>query len=240
MNTPEPLLNKTELRRSLLQTRKSLSPEAWREKSDRICNHLQNSPLFTQAKTILAYFSCHQEPDLSPLFTSSVEQASCLLNSVEQASCLLNSVEQASCLLNSGDRQDACPTNAIPTPKKWGFPRCVGSYLSWHIWQPGDALHTGIYGILEPLPDAPKIDHSEVDLILIPAVGCDLRGYRLGYGGGYYDRMLSKAEWESKVAIGMIFEFALIAQLPVDSWDQPLHGICTESGNLESKIYNLK
>jgi 5-formyltetrahydrofolate cyclo-ligase len=195
MNTSEPLLNKTELRRSLLQTRKSLSPEAWRQKSDRICNHLQNSPLFTQAKTILAYFSCRQEPDLSPLFT---------------------------------------------TPKKWGFPRCVGKDLSWHIWQPGDALHTGIYGILEPLPDAPKIDQSEVDLILIPALGCDLRGYRLGYGGGYYDRMLSKAEWESKIAIGMIFEFALIAQLPVDSWDQPLHGICTESGNLESKIYNLK
>ena len=195
MNTSEPSLTKTELRRSLLQTRKSLSPEAWREKSDRICNHLQNSPLFTQAKTILAYFSFRQEPDLSPLFT---------------------------------------------TPKKWGFPRCVGKDLSWHIWQPGDALHTGIYGILEPLPDAPKIDHSEVDLILVPAVGCDLRGYRLGYGGGYYDRMLSKAEWESKIAIGMIFEFALIAQLPVDSWDQPLHGICTESGNLESKIYNLK
>ncbi|MFB8796937.1 MAG: 5-formyltetrahydrofolate cyclo-ligase [Microcoleus sp.] len=191
MNTSEPSLNKTELRRSLLQTRKSLSPEAWREKSDRICNHLQNSPLFTQAKTVLSYFSCRQEPDLSLLFT---------------------------------------------TPKKWGFPRCVGKDLSWHIWQPGDALHTGIYGILEPLPDAPKIDHSEVDLILVPAVGCDLRGYRLGYGGGYYDRMLSKAEWESKVAIGMIFEFASIAQLPVDSWDQPLHGICTESGHLKSTI----
>lgn len=191
MNTPEPSLTKTELRKSLLNTRKSLSAQEWREKSDRLCNHLQNSPLFTQAKTILAYFSCRQEPDLSPLFT---------------------------------------------TPKKWGFPRCVGSYLSWHVWQPGDALHTGAYGILEPLPDAPKIDPSEVDLILVPAVGCDLRGYRLGYGGGYYDRMLSKAEWKSKIAIGIIFEFAFLTQLPVDSWDQTLHGICTESGNLKSKI----
>ena len=185
MNIPEPLSTKTELRKSLLQTRKSLPRQAWREKSDRICNHLQKSPLFTQAKTILAYFSFRQEPDLSPLFT---------------------------------------------IPKKWGFPCCVGKELSWHIWKPGDALHTGAYGILEPLPDAPKIDPSEVDLILVPAVGCDLRGYRLGYGGGYYDRMLSKAEWESKVAIGIIFEFALIAQLPVDSWDQPLHAICTERG----------
>ena len=191
MNTPEPSLTKTELRKSLLFIRKTLSPEAWREKSDRICNHLQNSPPFTQAKTILAYFSFRQEPDLSPLFT---------------------------------------------TAKTWGFPRCVGKELSWHIWQPGDTLHNGAYRILEPLPDAPKIDHSKVDLILIPAVGCDVCGYRLGYGGGYYDRMLSKAEWESKIAIGIIFEFSLLAKLPVDSWDQTLHGICTESGNLKSKI----
>jgi 5-formyltetrahydrofolate cyclo-ligase len=191
MNSPEPSLTKTELRKLLLTTRKSLSPEAWKEKSDRICNQLQNSPLFTQAKTILAYFSFRQEPDLSPLFT---------------------------------------------TPKTWGFPRCVGKDLSWHIWQPGDILHTGAYGILEPLLDAPKIDYSEVDLILVPAVGCDFRGYRLGYGGGFYDRMLSQAEWESKITIGIIFEFASIAQLPVDSWDKPLHGICTESGNLKSKI----
>ena len=191
MNTSESLLTKTELRKSLLQTRKSLSPEAWREKSDRICNHLQNLPLFTEAKTVLAYFSFRQEPDLSPLFTS---------------------------------------------PKTWGFPRCVGKELSWHIWQPGDLLHSGSYGILEPLPDAPKIDHSEVDLILVPAVGCDVCGYRLGYGGGYYDRMLSKAEWESTIALGIIFEFAVLPQLPVDTWDQTLYGICTESGNLKSKI----
>ena len=184
MNTPEPSLTKTKLRKSLLNTRKSISPEAWREKSDRICNQLQKSPLFTQAKTILAYFSFRQEPDLSPLFTTS---------------------------------------------QKWGFPRCVGKELSWHIWQPGDILHTGAYGILEPQPDAPKIEHSEVDLILVPAVGCDLRGYRLGYGGGFYDRMLSKVEWESKMTIGMIFEFAFLAEVPVESWDKPLHGICTES-----------
>jgi 5-formyltetrahydrofolate cyclo-ligase len=185
MNIPEPSLTKTELRKALLKTRKSLSPEAWKEKSDRICNNLQNSPPFTQAKTIFAYFSFRQEPDLSPLFT---------------------------------------------TPKTWGFPRCVGKELSWHIWKPGDALHTGTYGILEPQPDAPKIEPPEVDLIFVPAVACDLRGYRLGYGGGYYDRMLSQAEWESKMTIGTIFEFAFLAEVPIDSWDKPLHGICKEGG----------
>ncbi|MGL5064974.1 MAG: 5-formyltetrahydrofolate cyclo-ligase [Microcoleus sp.] len=178
------MFTKTELRKSLLQTRKSLSPEARKDKSDRICTHLQKSPIFTEAKTVLAYFSFRQEPDLSLLFTTS---------------------------------------------KKWGFSRCVGKDLSWHVWQPGDALRAGTYGIPEPLPDAIKIDYSEVDLILVPAVGCDLQGYRLGYGGGYYDRMLNLPEWRSKRAIGIIFEFALLPELPVDSWDQPLQGICTES-----------
>ena len=61
-------MDKVDLRRILLKQRQSLSVTQWREKSDRICQHLQQSPVFTQAQTILAYFSFRQEPDLSPLF----------------------------------------------------------------------------------------------------------------------------------------------------------------------------
>jgi 5-formyltetrahydrofolate cyclo-ligase len=179
------MLSKTELRQTHLKTRQSLSIEVWKEKSNHLCKHIQNSPQFIQANTILAYFSYRQEPDLTPLFT---------------------------------------------TPKKWGFPRCIGNQLSWHSWTPGDILQTGKFGILEPHPDSPKLAASVVDLILVPAVACDTNGYRLGYGGGYYDRMISLPEWISKPAIGIIFEFAYLPQLPIDSWDQPLHGICTEIG----------
>ncbi|MDF0551544.1 5-formyltetrahydrofolate cyclo-ligase [Kamptonema sp. UHCC 0994] len=179
------MFSKAELRRSHLKTRQSLSVQAWKQKSDRLCTHIQHSPLFTQAQTILAYFTYRQEPDLTPLFT---------------------------------------------IPKKWGFPRCSGNQLSWHNWTPGDNLQTGKFGILEPYPDSPILEPSAVDLILVPAVACDTQGYRLGYGGGYYDRMLSLPEWASKPAIGIIFEFACLAELPIDSWDRPLHGFCTETG----------
>jgi 5-formyltetrahydrofolate cyclo-ligase len=179
------MLSKAELRRTHLKTRQTLSIEAWKEKSEHLCTHIQNSPQFTQANTILAYFSYRQEPDLTPLFT---------------------------------------------TPKRWGFPRCIGNQLSWHTWKPGESLQTGKFGILEPHPDSPTIAASAVDLILVPAVACDRNGYRLGYGGGYYDRMISLPEWRSKPAIGIIFEFAYLAQLPIDSWDQPLQSICTETG----------
>ncbi|HEY9799422.1 MAG TPA: 5-formyltetrahydrofolate cyclo-ligase [Leptolyngbyaceae cyanobacterium] len=177
--------SKVELRRSLIKTRRSMSVWEWREKSDRICTLLQSSPLFTQAKTILAYFSFRQEPDLSPLFAT--------------------------------------------TNHRWGFPRCVGESLYWHTWTPGEPLNTNAYCIKEPLPQAPIINSEEVDLILVPSVACDYRGYRLGYGGGYYDRLLSSPEWSKKPTMGIIFDFAYLPQLPVEAWDQPLQAVLTET-----------
>ncbi|MBW4556237.1 MAG: 5-formyltetrahydrofolate cyclo-ligase [Trichormus sp. ATA11-4-KO1] len=178
-------LNKAEIRRRLLKKRQSIPLQEWREKSDRICTQLQNSTLFTQAKTILAYFSFRQEPDLSPLFTD--------------------------------------------TKYRWGFPRCIGKSLNWHLWKPQDALQVGSYGITEPHPHAPTIDPVEVDLILIPGVACDYQGYRLGYGGGYYDRLLSSPDWANKPTIGIVFDFAYLPQIPIETWDKPLQLVITEN-----------
>ena len=179
-------MSKAKLRRSLLNTRQLMPREEWREKSDRICFHLQSSPRFTQSQTILAYFSFRQEPELSPLFKDSKQ--------------------------------------------RWGFPRCVEKSLSWSSWKPGEALQTGAYGIFEPHANSPTLQPDEVDLILVPALACDKQGYRLGYGGGFYDRMLNLPEWVEKPTIGIIFESAYLPQLPVDDWDKKLHGVFTESG----------
>ncbi len=168
----------------------------WRHLSDRICTQLLTSPLFKQAKTILAYFSFRQEPDINPLFTHIPTQT----------------------------RQDAQPI------KIWGFPRCVDQGLHWHIWTPNDAVKTGAYDIIEPLPEAPTITPKEVDLILVPSVACDTQGYRLGYGGGYYDRLLSSPEWAKKPTIGIVFEFAYVQELPIEPWDKQLQAVCTETG----------
>jgi len=61
-------------------------------------------------------------------------------------------------------------------------------------------------------------------------VGGDQRGYRLGYGGGYYDRMLSQPAWQKISTLGILFDFALWDHLPHDPWDRPLTGFCTETG----------
>ena len=114
--------------------------------------------------------------------------------------------------------------------KTWGFPRCVGKNLQWQRWSPGQELQAGAFGILEPLIAAPTLLAAEVDLILVPCVGCDFRGYRLGYGGGFYDRLLSSPSWERIPTIGISFEFGRLECLPIDPWDQPLRSVCTDQG----------
>ncbi len=197
-------MDKVALRSTLLQQRLTLSPTAWRIQSDRLCTHLQTCPLFQQARTILAYFSTQQEPDLSPLFIPT-----------EQPSQLLPSIS---------------PPNPSQQTIRWGFPRCVGKTLTWYSWQPGEPLAPNRYGILEPLETAPVVPVTEVDLVLVPAIACDRQGYRLGYGGGFYDRLFSNPAWASKPTIGITFAAAYLAQLPIDTWDRPLSAVCTEEG----------
>lgn len=116
--------------------------------------------------------------------------------------------------------------------KAWGFPRCVGKSLVWHTWYPQASLplQTGAYGILEPHPDSPVLEPEQVDLLLVPAIACDTRGYRLGYGGGFYDRLLASPAWAEKPTIGIVFDSTYLSTLPEDEWDRPLTAVCTERG----------
>jgi 5-formyltetrahydrofolate cyclo-ligase len=114
----------------------------------------------------------------------------------------------------------------------WGFPRCQGKVLFWHQCDPFDSTQhqSGAYGITEPAEQCPQLSAKEVDLILVPAVACDRDGYRLGYGGGFYDRLFSQPDWAQVPTIGIVFESAFLPQLPHDPWDRSLTAVCTEQG----------
>lgn len=141
-------------------------------------------------------------------------------------------IQAQTILVYSSFRQEPDLSSLIADSSKcWGLPRCVGKSLVWHIWSSASRpLQAGAYGILEPSANEPILDLATVDLILVPAVGSDRQGYRLGYGGGFYDRLLSNPGWAAKPTIGILFDFALLPRLPIDPWDRPLHGICTEAG----------
>lgn len=146
--------------------------------------------------------------------------------------------EAQTVLIYSSFRREPDLSPLFGLKRSWGMPRCEGKTLIWHRWSPkGFPLQAGTYGILEPHPDTPLIQPREVDLILVPAVACDVKGYRLGYGGGFYDRMLSSRFWAGIPTIGIVFEFARLPRLPIDPWDRSLQGICTESGLFLSKSF---
>ncbi|MDQ7032507.1 MAG: 5-formyltetrahydrofolate cyclo-ligase [Desulfonauticus sp.] len=90
-------------------------------------------------------------------------------------------------------------------------------------------LKTGKYNIPEPDPKScPSFQGTPPKIIFMPAVGFDKRLYRLGYGGGYYDRLLADPIFSNIQTIGLAYEFQIIARLPIDRWDIPLHKIFTE------------
>ena len=126
-------------------------------------------------------------------------------------------------------RQEPDLAALFTQPKKWAFPRCVDRSLEWHLWQPGETLNRGKYGIFEPMPTAPQIAPAAADLILVPTVAIDNRGYRLGYGGGFYDRLLSQPQCANIPTVAIIFDCALIEAVPIEPWDTKMNFICTET-----------
>ena len=89
-------------------------------------------------------------------------------------------------------------------------------------------LVQGMYAIMEPGPSCLIVDDFRPDVCLVPGVGFDERGYRLGFGGGYYDRMLEKPMMASALKVGICYDFQVRRKVPNDDWDQPMNAICTE------------
>lgn len=82
-------------------------------------------------------------------------------------------------------------------------------------------------GILEP-QNGERITVSDLDVLLLPLLAIDSHGYRLGYGGGYYDRLLEHQRPPYLIGVGYLAQYC--ATLPQDAWDIPLDGFLCENG----------
>lgn len=100
--------------------------------------------------------------------------------------------------------------------------------LAFHRWKPGMALTQGAYGVPEPDPSWPETVPSAV---LVPLLAFDAAGYRLGYGGGYYDRTLAALRAKGPIlAIGVAYAGQEVEVLPHDGFDAGIDLVLTETG----------
>ncbi|SHF00278.1 5-formyltetrahydrofolate cyclo-ligase [Seinonella peptonophila] len=84
-----------------------------------------------------------------------------------------------------------------------------------------DQLQTGSYGIIEPDPALARlVDPNELEAVIVPGVAFDKRGYRLGYGGGYYDRFFMKNP--QLLSIGVAYPEQLCSSVYAESYDQTI------------------
>jgi 5-formyltetrahydrofolate cyclo-ligase len=97
--------------------------------------------------------------------------------------------------------------------------------LVFRSWTPGAKLVPGIWNIPVPTDDAPVV---EPDALIVPLVGFDDEGYRLGYGGGYYDRTLASLR-RRPLTIGVGFELAELSTIHPQPHDIPMDAIVTEA-----------
>jgi len=105
-----------------------------------------------------------------------------------------------------------------------------GVTMHYRRWSPGDALEDRPFGLKEPLQSAEIVSPT---LILVPLLGYDLAGHRLGYGKGHYDRALERLRGEGRAfACGVSFHGQQIDAVPAEPHDQLLDWAMTEVGSV--------
>ena len=103
----------------------------------------------------------------------------------------------------------------------------AGMPLRFREWGPGVAMVAGEFGALVPA-DGPWV---EPEVLIVPLLAFDARGYRLGYGGGFYDRTLAGLRARHGVrAVGFAFGAQEVEAVPIDGFDERLDAVVTETG----------
>ena len=109
-----------------------------------------------------------------------------------------------------------------------------GQPLVMRSWAWGEPLNAGVWGIREPKPEAPEV---EPDILLVPLLAFDRAGYRLGYGGGYYDRTIGRLRANKPVtAVGVAFAAQEVPQVPISPRDARLDLVLTERETIDFRV----
>ncbi|OEU74337.1 MAG: 5-formyltetrahydrofolate cyclo-ligase [Desulfuromonadales bacterium C00003107] len=162
--------------------------------------------------------------------------------------CFSHSLQIQQRLLKSAEFQDAAAIalyspvlNEVFTEQLFGaasdagklivYPRVRGDDLEFvRVAGPGD-LVPGSFGVLEPIGDQ-LLSPAALDMVVVPGVGFDRQGGRLGYGKGFYDRGMHCSQ-RPGCLVGLCFELQLLEQLPAESHDVHMDILITEKGRYD-------
>lgn len=186
MDTPGE--QKRALRRTALERRRALTPDAYAVRSAAIAERLQFVPEFATASAILTYVaSLDNEADTKPIIRNALTAGRTLL---------------------------------VPIARK-------GGRMDWSRLASLKELAPSTFGVLEPRADAERLSAVPPHAVaLVPGLLFTRDGYRIGYGGGYYDRFLAGFDG---LSIGLAFDLQWADAVPVEPHDVRLDMVVTES-----------
>jgi 5-formyltetrahydrofolate cyclo-ligase len=133
-----------------------------------------------------------------------------------------------------------CIARTIDSGRTAIVPICVDGdgrqLLPSRLLDPQSELAVGSFGILEPKPEFRRpFPPEKINLIVIPGLAFDQNGYRVGYGGGYYDRFLARCP--QALSVGLAYEMQILECVFPAEWDVPIHRIVTENRLISCRDY---
>lgn len=189
--------SKKECRREAREKRKATTEDYRRDASAAIALNVLTVPEMKKARTIFAYCSVGEEPGTLAVISSLLESG--------KRVCLplCTDIDEEGHRTGAADAMEA---------------RAIKSF---------DDLAPGAYGIPEPGAHTKVIPAEDIDLIILPCLSCDRNCNRLGHGGGYYDKYLSRVRPDC-VKLALCYEAVLADEIPAEAHDIPVDAVITE------------
>lgn len=137
--------------------------------------------------------------------------------------------------MRSEVQTEALVAGARASGKQVAAPRMAADreHLELYEWREGAALEESGMMFMQPTADAPRVADEAVDLVIVPALAADERGHRVGYGKGFYDRLLPRLTRAFRVCV--IFDFELVAEVPDREGDEATDVVVTDARVLRTE-----